>query len=682
MDMTLKNIRDIQHHQLPYIQSPFFAAHVIERVFLKPFDDSLKGVKEILSNDLYHHALKSTARSPRTLKLLLAKIERAEVVLVYSLRKPFGPAFRVKPSSNVIPTARGPMPEYETTVSPPGAAHLRLTHLAAGLYSRQRMLSLGAAGQNGQSNADNKESVAANNDTFEQDAAQDNTPQQTPLWEQTKYQQQTKRQPQKPPIAAPNLQEEQPKPDEPNWLKIQAYYEDKWRTALPLQGLTVKANQALHQSNLALNAEGNKSTAASTVEQAQQTANEAGVLVLQDLPDGPVEIEVERQEGLEKEIQNLRDSLTQQLDGAYRDTVSSMSGFQTQWDDYGYASIAMSGGAGVWEGTKGWVNDQADLFEAKTWSNLADLISDYAGKAYDGVADYAAETYERIEKTVNDTSEALADNADNLTNWHWYVQSAEQAIEDAQANSQQALTQAQDYLDDAADYLSSTAKDIDKLYKHRQAIMNLPTLISQGDAMAVQDFIDNVLMDIDPEMATSIKDSSDFHIVLELIDDHQAALIYTAYLSLFIDAIPPNFYAYVSGKGGVYLVIEIILLVLLSFLTLGAGAAARITTLTAKLAASGAKAAVASKKIKQAQQAVNAVKRTVEDFANSADTLKQIGKKLTVARSVGIKKKASSNSTLAVTKKNQKRDTRCRRCKKTDHSTPRASRNKGNIHYV
>ncbi len=60
MDMTLKNIRDIQHHQLPYIQSPFFAAHVIERVFLKPFDDSLKGVKEILSNDLYHHALKST----------------------------------------------------------------------------------------------------------------------------------------------------------------------------------------------------------------------------------------------------------------------------------------------------------------------------------------------------------------------------------------------------------------------------------------------------------------------------------------------------------------------------------------------------------------------------------------------------------------------------------------------
>jgi hypothetical protein len=42
---------------------------------------------------------------------------------------------------------------------------------------------------------------------------------------------------------------------------------------------------------------------------------------------------------------------------------------------------------------------------------------------------------------------------------------------------------------------------------------------------------------------------------------------------------PPNFYAYVSGKAGIYILIEIILFVVLSFLTLGVGTAARLTAI-------------------------------------------------------------------------------------------------------
>lgn len=146
-----------------------------------------------------------------------------------------------------------------------------------------------------------------------------------------------------------------------------------------------------------------------------------------------------------------------------------------------------------------------------------------------------------------------------------------------------------------------------------------------------------------------------------------------------MEAVPPNFYAFVAGKGSAYLTIEVCLLILTTFFTLGAGTAARVTTLAAKLAASSAKAAGANQKINKAQAAITAFSKTVEDFTNSAATLKDLGKKLTQARAAGLTAKGKTDSTLTAKKETTKRETKCRICNKTDHTTPRSLR--GIVHY-
>jgi len=229
------------------------------------------------------------------------------------------------------------------------------------------------------------------------------------------------------------------------------------------------------------------------------------------------------------------------------------------------------------------------------------------------------------------------------------------------------------------DLLESSADRIEKLLKHKKAILALPRDIAEGNPRKVQRFIDTVLMDIDPEMAMAIKENPDFHLVLELIADHDAALTYFAYANLYLEAVPPNFYAYVGGKGDAYVVIEVLLLIALSFLSLGAGTAARASMLAARLAAV-AKAANNVRKLKKAQAAIVAFTKTFEGFVDSAETLKTLGQKLSKSRNGGTFKKGSNGTTMTMRKESVKRDARCRICKKTTHTTPRAKR--GCIEYV
>ncbi|REL26928.1 hypothetical protein DXX93_10340 [Thalassotalea euphylliae] len=460
-----------------------------------------------------------------------------------------------------------------------------------------------------------------------------------------------------------------------DWVKVQAYYDDIWQTPLPLENVNISIDNNAVQENIALNPEGEKSTTVNDLSSAEATAEEAGVTVQKDLPQGQVLVEVARNEALEGDIEQLRQSLQMQLDGAYRDTVSSMSGFQSQWDSYGYAAIAMGGMAGLYQGGGKWLGDQADLFEAQTWIDLGSTMKAAAGSAYDTTAEYASEKFDQLRQSANELSEWAEDGGtDDLLSWNWYQANAEAAIDAATEAYADAVQSASQYVEDAADAIEATTDYAQALLTHHAAILALFDDIAKGDVNKVERFVDTVLMDIDPELAEQIKNSPDFHLVLALIEDHDSALTYIAYLSLFMEAVPPNFYAFVAGKGSAYLTIEVCLLILTTFFTLGVGTAARVTTLAAKLAASSAKAAGANQKINKAQAAITAFSKTVEDFANSAETLKNLGKKLTQARAAGLTAKGKTNSTLTAKKETTKRETKCRLCKKSDHTTPRSLR--------
>ena len=220
------------------------------------------------------------------------------------------------------------------------------------------------------------------------------------------------------------------------------------------------------------------------------------------------------------------------------------------------------------------------MIDGDTWGQFGKSISEGLSDALDYTASYIPEAYDSISESIKETVEDLEENADNYvknaSSWNWWDQQVKEGVD-------RMVRKIDSNFDDAKEFLDESTDSIAKLIKYKSAILRVPKQISRGDAKSVQSFVDGPLKDIDPDLSKQIKESAEFYIVLELIADHDSALTYFTYLDLFIEAVPPNFYAYVSGKAGIYILIEIILFVVLSFLTLGVGTAARLTAIAARM---------------------------------------------------------------------------------------------------
>ncbi|PCK09628.1 MAG: hypothetical protein COA42_03040 [Alteromonadaceae bacterium] len=466
----------------------------------------------------------------------------------------------------------------------------------------------------------------------------------------------------------------------PPWLKIKANYDDPWNTPIPAENVKVTVNGEVVAEDITLNEGEGTNTIAYLSDEASSTADEPGVTVLTDIPAGQAVVEIVRESGIEQDISDQRASIEALLDGAYRATVKDMKGFQEQWDDYGYASVLLSLQYGTAEGTIGWVKDQGDLFEAEIWQSLGNTISDATAAAFDYASDYASDTYDNIVTSANEASDWADENSENLSNWTWWSKKVQDGVDEAYAAGGELLDSTQEHIDNAMDFIGESIEIANKLIKHQEAILALPEHIAAGRADQVELFIDNALMDIHPEIAQEIKNNPNFHLVLELIADHDAALTFIAYLQLIFEAVPPNFYSHMVGKGGAYVAIELILTILLAFLSAGSGAAARVGMLAAKFAAMSSKAAKVAKTIKRAEAALNAFVKNIEDIEKAIEKLTDLSRLLAKAKRGGIVSKTRTRKTVTIKKKNKQRDKKCRICGQTEHTTPRSLN--GEIKYV
>jgi hypothetical protein len=471
----------------------------------------------------------------------------------------------------------------------------------------------------------------------------------------------------KPPETKRDPEKKKEKEPEKFWLKIQSLYDDKWDTPLPIT-VQVVVDGVVIESGLELSKGVGKNTKSSNLKAALKTQGEPGTIVLEDIPEGLVEVTVERVTGVEQDIASLKKKLRITLDSGYKDVVKDMQPFREQWNAYGYASLVLSGAQGALTGGDGWLDDQKELFDGDTWEQFGKSISEGLSDALDYTASYIPETYDSITESIEETLEDIEENADNLTSWNWWDQQVKEGVD-------RTVRKIDSNFDDAKEFLDESTDAIAKLIKYKSAILRLPKQISRGDAKSVQSFVDGPLKDIDPDLSKQIKESAEFYMVLELIADHDSALTYFTYLDLFIEAVPPNFYAYVSGKAGIYILIEIILFVVLSFLTLGVGTAARLTAIAARMTVTSVRV---NKKLDKAEKAQQAFKGMVEYFAKSADTLKKLGQKLAVTRSAGRLSVGTENGTLTTKKKEERREKKCRLCG-GDHETPVSL--KGSITY-
>ncbi|MBX9269070.1 hypothetical protein [Chromobacterium violaceum] len=391
--------------------------------------------------------------------------------------------------------------------------------------------------------------------------------------------------------------------------------------------------------------------------------------------DGNAEL-ISRPQITEKEISDDREVIIQGLDAAYLNLVDTMKPFQREWDAGPSSALADAVWTGAKAGVSGWGEDCAEIFEAKTWKDLGSKVKDGAGAAYDTAAVYAIKVKNGIHQRVNKAAKVI-DNADEtLFNWAWweaeYNDEKKALTKQAEALKAQALSHIKT--------AKETAEKVQKIYNHKNEILNLPNLIAEGDPKPIQKFIDTVLMDIDPELAKSIKQDKKFYLAIELMQDHDSILSYLTYATLCFEAIPPNFYAYLAAKGAAYLLAEIILTIIMALFTMGAGLVARVTSLVARIAASSARVATVIKNIENAKKAFDAVIRFIEDYCDIAGRLHNLAEKLLEARQRGLRIKGSTKTTIEAEKKLIKRDGKCACCHSSSHHTPRGRL--GTIKYV
>ena len=366
----------------------------------------------------------------------------------------------------------------------------------------------------------------------------------------------------------------------------------------------------------------------------------------------------------EQEIVEERQSIVQRLHMGYMNLNEGMKEFQQQWDADGRLSLLTAASEGAKAGGGAWWDDFDDMFEKETWIELGGKVKNFSGEVYDRTAVHSKKFMTELSKHIN----KLVENPDDtLYNWSWWQKNLSDAAQQEYAAQLKRLQGLQQTAHTAGEVLFLSQK----IYTHRDAILNLPVLIASGNVKAIQAFVDNELKDIDAKLAKAIKNDPNFPLVLEVIEDHDSALIYVTYASLMVEAVPPNFYAYVAAKGGVYLLIEVVLLIVTALLSAGTAAAARIATLVARLATTSAKVVGVGKKLQKAQVAINAMTRMLQDFSDAADNLHMLGYKLKPARSKGLVLTGSTKTTLTAKKDNIKRDKKCRLCGSTQHVTPR-----------
>lgn len=454
--------------------------------------------------------------------------------------------------------------------------------------------------------------------------------------------------------------------EEQQWIKVRAVHDDRWQTPFLAENIKITTNSVVHTEKVSLNKSSLPSTISNTKELAIETQlNEGGVITFDNLkPNTDLVIaEFKGEAGIEKEIENSRKNIEAYLDGIYNSLVQDMSGFQQQWEEEGLFSLD----DGVISGAKGWGSDLVELFSPRIWQDIGDTLSSSGSDAYDYLYNYANDTYDSVTRSITDEE-------GNLRNVTWFIAQLQEDLSDIQQTTfetiDDAIDSAQSLYANSEDFL----RKLECVAKNRQAILDLPKNLADGDIDAIEIFVDTILMELDPEWAKEIKESENFSKALAVIQDHSSAMLYNAYLSLIIEAIPPNFYAYHAGKAGAYIALEVLLTIALSILTLGVGAAARITAVTAKLA-------LGTKRVSTLNHASKALNTFVDTTKGMIDVLQDYNKLASklINRPLGLVK-GKGRETLTMTKTNVKRSGKCRLCQSDKHKTPRYKR--GELNYI
>ena len=371
--------------------------------------------------------------------------------------------------------------------------------------------------------------------------------------------------------------------EERKWIKVCAVYDDLWRTPVYIKGLDVITDDTLtHKAKQDLTPLGQHSTVSKTRELALETESlEGGVLVVADLKPNVTKVAVksDSEPGIDAQIAAQQDAITLRLDRLYKALKQSMAGFQFQWDEKGYLSL----GDGVIDGAEAWVGDVVGM-----WSDLGDTIPA-------GISDYMETSpFPVVQKFESDWAQTVYEASVAFDPKNMMIR--------AQIEMANSITE---LIQDAIAWWDEDSGELKRkvecIIRHKEAIWALPELFSANNTSGIQHFIDTVLMEFDLEWAAEVKKNNFLPKAAALINSDHSIAPFMHYIESMFRAIPPNFYTYYAGKGGIYLILELVLTVMIGFLSGPAGISARVSLFIDKLT----KGSKAAKKLTHAEPALN-----------------------------------------------------------------------------
>jgi len=456
----------------------------------------------------------------------------------------------------------------------------------------------------------------------------------------------------------------------PPWIKLRANYGNSWQTAMPMENVKVLANGEERASGLSMVSGAAANTNSYTLPEAKETKDEPGTILVELEPgDTKITVVYEKTADVEKDVSDLQKQLNDDLKAAYLDTVDKMKCFQREWDTNSSAASLLAVYEGATDGISDWVEDQGELLEADTWTSMFSTLGGAISKGYNLAENYTETTLKEIDKAIEEVQEQIKKDP---------IKFIQETRDDIVRVKDEIAENTREFVGEIEDVIKESKDMASLLAKHQQEILKFPDYLADADVDAIENFIDTVITDMMPDLANDLKTSENYYIILEIIGDHDTALIYCNYLVKTLDAIPPNFYIFLAGKYGAYIALEILITIIISLFTAGVGGAAKVAAFTARIL-SGVKMAKAAKRLDNADKAIESLMKTIETFAQGANKLKSIGKLLAKRKEIKSQP-AGANQTTIDNNKPEERIQSCSRCKKAGHAFTK--RPKGNLEYV
>jgi len=454
-----------------------------------------------------------------------------------------------------------------------------------------------------------------------------------------------------------------------SWTRVKGVYNDRWNTPMAGAKINVWVNNVMVVCGKHLKDFehlGLKPGKPPKTKEEKKLWEELGTYYYPNCENGTARFEIVQESENLDEIDSLRDSIQVRLDGAYRALEEKMSPYQKEWQTWGPLSIQIAIVQGFAEGSMDWLNEQKEIFSTKYWTDLGKSIEkgfwwtiDKAENALHGAEELLGEAWKNRGKVLD------------LSWWGEQNDKLWQSVYDAG-------TTAYDIAIEGIGFTKRSVQSAIEIINRREAILKLPDYIVTGDVDAIEQFIDSDLVAIDSQLAEELRYNKKWQGAIELIHDGESISIFAVYINLFITVVPPNFYAHAVGKAGLYIFIEVALVVILAMLG-GAGAAARIGTLSARFAQLTMKTANVSRKIDKAKDALHAFTQMLDSFQEAIGDMETLRKKLLKSRRHKVKK-GTTGATLKQKRETEKRDGKCRICGEKNHHTP--VHRKGELDYV